>query len=71
MATTPTQPPLPITPIAWSACNGDLQCGTLTVPLDYGHPQGVTIGIALEPHLAEDQAHRIGSLIINPGGPGV
>lgn len=71
MVTTTTQPPLPITPIAWSACNGDEQCGSLTVPLDYGDPQGATIGIAVERHLAEDPAHRIGSLVINPGGPGV
>jgi pimeloyl-ACP methyl ester carboxylesterase len=62
---------LPVTPIAWMPCNGDLQCGTLTVPLDYAQPQGVTIGIALERHLAEDPAQRIGSLVINPGGPGV
>jgi pimeloyl-ACP methyl ester carboxylesterase len=69
--TTTTQPPLPITPISWSPCNGDLQCGTLTAPLDYNNPQGATIGIAVERHLAEDPAQRIGSLVINPGGPGV
>jgi pimeloyl-ACP methyl ester carboxylesterase len=62
---------LPVTPIAWTACNGDLECGTLTVPLDYAEPLGATIGIALERHLAEDPAQRIGSLVINPGGPGV
>jgi pimeloyl-ACP methyl ester carboxylesterase len=70
-STTTTQPPLPVTPIAWSSCNGDLQCGTLTVPLDYDHPQGATIGIAVERHLADEPANRIGSLVINPGGPGV
>jgi pimeloyl-ACP methyl ester carboxylesterase len=69
--TTTTEPPLPITPIDWTACNGDLQCGTLIVPLDYSHPQGTTIGIAVERHLARDPADRIGSLVINPGGPGV
>ena len=69
--TTTTAPPLPITPITWTACNGDLQCGTLIVPLDYAHPQGATIGIAVERHLARDVAGRIGSLVINPGGPGV
>jgi pimeloyl-ACP methyl ester carboxylesterase len=62
---------LPITPITWTPCNGDLQCGTLIVPLDYAKPQGATIGIALERHVAEDPAARIGSLVINPGGPGV
>jgi pimeloyl-ACP methyl ester carboxylesterase len=69
--TTTTEPPLPITPITWSQCNGDLQCGTLVVPLDYSRPQGTTIGIAVERHLARQPANRIGSLVINPGGPGV
>lgn len=69
--TTTTQPPLPITPITWTQCNGSLQCGTLIVPLDYDHPQAGTIGIAVERHLADDPAQRIGSLVINPGGPGV
>jgi pimeloyl-ACP methyl ester carboxylesterase len=43
----------------------------LIVPVDYAHPQGATIGIAVERHLARDAAARIGSLVINPGGPGV
>ncbi len=72
MAQSPTVPStLPVPPIAWTPCNGDLQCGTLTVPLDYAQPQGATIGIALERHVANDPAQRIGSLVINPGGPGV
>jgi pimeloyl-ACP methyl ester carboxylesterase len=62
---------LPVAPIAWTPCNGNLQCGTLTVPLNYADPGGPTIGIAVERHLAEDPATRIGSLVINPGGPGV
>ena len=31
-APTTTTSTLPVTPIAWTPCNGDLQCGTLTVP---------------------------------------
>jgi pimeloyl-ACP methyl ester carboxylesterase len=41
------------------------------VPLDYSDPSGPTIEIALERHLAENAAQRIGSLVLNPGGPGV
>ncbi len=67
---TPTTQP-PVTPIAWSPCDGDLQCGTLVVPLDYGDPAGPTIPIAVARHPAEDPAARIGSLVIDPGGPGV
>jgi pimeloyl-ACP methyl ester carboxylesterase len=67
--TSTTQPP--VTPIAWTSCNGNLQCGTLVVPLDYATPSGPTIPIAVARHPAEDPAHRIGSLVIDPGGPGV
>lgn len=68
---TTTAPTLPVTPISWTSCGEDLQCGTLTVPLDYAAPDGTTIGIAVERHLAEVPSSRIGSLVINPGGPGV
>jgi pimeloyl-ACP methyl ester carboxylesterase len=70
-STTTTEPPLPVTPIAWTSCGADLQCGTLTVPLNYADPEGTTIGIAVERHPAEVPSQRIGSLVINPGGPGV
>ena len=63
---------LPVTPITWTPCNGDLQCGNLVVPLDYTEPNnGQTIPIAVARHLAEVPADRIGSLVIDPGGPGV
>jgi pimeloyl-ACP methyl ester carboxylesterase len=41
------------------------------VPLDYAHPGGATIAVAIARHPAEDPAARIGSLVIDPGGPGV
>ncbi len=65
----PTTSTLPVTPVAWSPC-GSLQCGSVTVPLDYTHPGGTTIQIAVARHPAELPAQRIGSLVINPGGPG-
>jgi pimeloyl-ACP methyl ester carboxylesterase len=70
---TTTVPPtttLPVAPITWTVC-GAFQCGTLTVPLNYAQPGGATIGIALQRHPAEVPADRIGSLVLNPGGPGV
>ena len=67
--TTTTEPPLPVTPVQWTPC-GDLQCGSVTVPLNYGDPHGKTLQIALARHLAEIPSERIGSLVINPGGPG-
>jgi pimeloyl-ACP methyl ester carboxylesterase len=68
--TTSTEPPLPVTPVQWSGCGSGLQCGSVTVPLDYTQPQGTTIQIAVERHPAEVPSQRIGSLVINPGGPG-
>ncbi len=67
--TTTTEPPLPVTPVQWTTC-GDLQCGSVTVPLDYARPDGPTVQIAVARHPAEDPSERIGSLVINPGGPG-
>lgn len=47
-----------------------LQCARLTVPLDYAKPDGDTITIGVLRHKATDQDNRIGSLVMNPGGPG-
>jgi hypothetical protein len=40
------------------------------VPLDYDQPNGATISLAVVRLPASDPAHRIGSLFLNPGGPG-
>jgi pimeloyl-ACP methyl ester carboxylesterase len=56
--------------LAWSSCAGIFQCSSLTVPLDYANPGGRTIQLAVIRARATDPAHRIGSLITNPGGPG-
>ncbi len=65
-----SQLPLPVTPVAWYPCGTGLQCGSVTVPLDYSRPQSTEIEIAVERHPAEIPTERIGSLVINPGGPG-
>ncbi|MBV8950900.1 MAG: alpha/beta fold hydrolase [Actinobacteria bacterium] len=59
----------PPAPLVWTRCGG-FECATLTVPLDYAQPHGATVGIALIRSRATDPAHRIGSLVVNPGGPG-
>lgn len=73
-ATTTTVPTVPTTPavapVSWSPCQNGLQCGAVAVPLDYATPGRATIEIAVARHVAEDPAARIGSLVINPGGPG-
>jgi pimeloyl-ACP methyl ester carboxylesterase len=39
------------------------------VPLDYRHPGGARIAIAVIRHLAADPARRLGTLFVNLGGP--
>ncbi len=65
-------------PIAWDRCIPaspqarsilvDAQCGKLGVPVDYAKPDGDSLSIALIKFPATGA--KIGSLIINPGGPG-
>lgn len=54
-------------PLATSA----LQCAELKVPLDWADSHGEMITLGLMRVQANDSADRIGSLVINPGGPGV
>ena len=59
--------------ITWEDCSNEtttFQCGTVTVPLDYEHPDGKTISIALKKLPALDGDAEHGSLFLNPGGPG-
>lgn len=46
------------------------QCGTVALPLDYDAPRRGTTDVALLRVLATDPAQRIGTLFVNPGGPG-
>ena len=48
----------------------NLQCARVTVPMDYKAPQGATITLGLLRIKATDTSKRIGSLLMNPGGPG-
>ncbi len=60
-------------PIPWAACdqpNEGLQCARIRVPLDWDRPKGRTISLAVIRHLASKPGERIGTLFINPGGPG-
>ncbi|MEV4116734.1 alpha/beta fold hydrolase, partial [Nonomuraea sp. NPDC049695] len=58
--------------ISWQPCTEDatVDCGTLTVPLDWGNPDGEKIQLALARRKATNPSARIGSLVVNPGGPG-
>jgi pimeloyl-ACP methyl ester carboxylesterase len=60
--------------LAWHSCTSQgphLQCASLQVPLDYSHPDGRKITLALSRVPATAPAdQRQGVLLVNPGGPG-
>jgi pimeloyl-ACP methyl ester carboxylesterase len=56
-------------PVEWRAC-GEFECAQVQVPLDYGDPGAAQITLAVKRLAAADPAVRVGSLLINPGGPG-
>jgi pimeloyl-ACP methyl ester carboxylesterase len=70
--TTTTWPPLPATStdIEWSDCGNGFECGTLSVPVDWRAPSGEQLPLALVRHRATSPDQRIGSLVVNYGGPG-
>ncbi|HET9142962.1 alpha/beta fold hydrolase [Actinophytocola sp.] len=64
----PARPPS----VNWQPCPGaeGIDCATIEVPLDWARPRGEKIHIGLARRPAKNPATRIGSLLINPGGPG-
>lgn len=64
-------PPVPT--LAWRSCGQEWPgklCATAQVPLDYDRPRGRTTELALAKVPASDPGRRIGTVFINPGGPG-
>jgi pimeloyl-ACP methyl ester carboxylesterase len=70
-------------PLSWKSCTqgpddalgkeldrAGARCAELAVPLDHSRPGGRTIKLALSRLPATDRAHRIGTLVLNNGGPG-
>lgn len=56
--------------LTWTACDTGFQCSKLRVPVDYTVPTGPTIDLSLIRLPAAKPAQRVGSLVVNPGGPG-
>jgi pimeloyl-ACP methyl ester carboxylesterase len=72
---------VPVPSLHWTSCHppGDragkqrvvhLQCAEAKVPMDYDHPYGAKVTLALARERASHPGERIGSLFVNPGGPG-
>lgn len=61
--------PAPV-PITWEPCGDGFECARTTVPVDYREPTGATLELALVKRPASAPEQRIGTLLVNPGGPG-
>ncbi|USX52430.1 alpha/beta hydrolase [Lentzea sp. HUAS12] len=80
------EPAPSVRPAAWGQCAADvlatlpstvtpeerarLSCATQEVPVDHSRPRGEKTGIAMMKRPANDPARKIGSIFLNPGGPG-
>ncbi|HEY3255438.1 MAG TPA: alpha/beta hydrolase [Polyangiaceae bacterium] len=59
--------------LAWHPCGEafpDAECAAALVPLDYDQPLGAKTALALARIPASDPKHKLGTVFINPGGPG-
>ena len=73
-AAPPKAPAPPVPKLNWQPCKNPeqrgFQCATAQVPLDYQSPSAGSIQLAVIKHPAANQTRQIGSLFLNPGGPG-
>ncbi|MFE5615470.1 alpha/beta hydrolase [Streptomyces sp. NPDC056463] len=57
--------------LAWRDCGvPKFQCATLRAPLDYAKPTAGEVKLAVSRVAASGPGKRLGSLLVNPGGPG-
>jgi pimeloyl-ACP methyl ester carboxylesterase len=56
--------------LTWVPCVSYFQCARIYVPFDYARPDGPSFSLPVIKLPAARPATRIGSLVINPGGPG-
>ena len=55
--------------VTWTDCDNGAECATVIAPMDWAHPSVDTdITLALARHSATGR--KLGSLFVNPGGPG-
>ncbi|MEU3413118.1 alpha/beta hydrolase [Streptomyces sp. NPDC006658] len=57
--------------LRWRECGAPgFECATMKAPLDYASPGAGTVRLAVARKKATGTAGRLGSLLVNPGGPG-
>ena len=63
-----------VNPIEWNTCEGststEVECGNIEVPFDYSDPDKGSFVLYVKKHNAANPADRVGSMMVNPGGPG-
>ncbi|MGW5866305.1 alpha/beta hydrolase [Streptomyces sp. NPDC055239] len=76
MAALPRATPAELAPyygqkLNWRECGvPGFECSTMKAPLDYAKPDGKAIKLAVSRKKATGPGKRLGSLLVNPGGPG-
>ena len=73
-ATSQISGPAQASAVHWHVCTvqgAPMRCASLQVPLDYRHPAGrmLTLALSVVPATAPPSRHQ-GDLLVNPGGPG-
>lgn len=65
---------VPVPDPHWFDCSSAFgertECGTVLLPLDYDQPRKATTEVALLKLAVADPARKVGTLFVNPGGPG-
>ncbi|MER6692582.1 alpha/beta hydrolase, partial [Streptomyces minutiscleroticus] len=57
--------------LSWHSCDvPGFECATMKAPLDYAEPGAGDIDLAVARKKATEPSKRLGSLLVNPGGPG-
>ncbi|CAB4701042.1 unannotated protein [freshwater metagenome] len=57
--------------LTWTTCYESFQCATLKAPIDYNDSSVGSFDIAVIRYRDSSQHDRLGSIVVNPGGPGV
>ncbi|HEX5739920.1 MAG TPA: alpha/beta hydrolase [Pilimelia sp.] len=61
---------VPTPTLTWYPCRHTFECATLRVPVNYAKPAAGTLAVGVVRLRATNPSARIGSLLVNPGGPG-
>src|SRR3954452_14390334 len=76
LAALPRATPSALTPyygqkLSWRSCGvPGFQCATMKAPLDYDRPGAGDVRLAVARKKATGKGKPLGSLLVNPGGPG-